>query len=325
MRFSRYDAAKILNAVGIRDRDGKEIRADSGETAAFLRELTFVVSKTYDRKYPEHKARKFIPVNSSIPAGAESFVWRSYDYAGAAKIISHFADDLPMVAVIAGEVAQGIKSLGDAYQYGLQDMRAAAMSGTPLSDKLGYAVRRIMENAVEKIAAVGNSTAGLPGFINNPNIPLLSAPGDITGNWPAATPKQMYDDLHAMTNHMVTSTKEVFVPDTLILPTSRFSLAATTAMSDTDSATVLQRFLQNSPYIRNVDQWAYLDTADAAGTGPRAIVYNRSPENVELIIPQEFEQLPPQLRNLAAVINCHMRIGGVVWYYFLAGLYVDGI
>lgn len=326
MRLSRQDAFALLAAAGIHeDRDGKTLRADSNETAVFLRQLTAIITRTFDRKYADLKARRFIPVNGEVPPGAESFVWRSWDWSGMAKIISSFADDLPMVEVIAGEQAQAIKSLGDAYGFDIQSMRAAAMAGTPLDQKRANAVRKAMENAVEVIAAVGNAAAGLPGFTNNPNVPLLMAPGQITGGWLSATSDQILDDLHTIANTMVTTTLEAFKPDTLLLPVNRYSHIATKRMSQYDSTTILRAFLDSSPYIRNVDSWGFLDKADAAGTGPRAIAYGRSPDNVELFIPSEFEQLPPQWRNLAAVIPCHMRIGGVVWYYPLAGIYVDGI
>lgn len=324
-RIDGADVASAANAVGLRQRNGKRFTADSGETATFLRQLTHIFTRTFDRKYPELKARRFIPVNNEISPGAESFVWRSFDLAGMAKIISNFADDLPMVDVIAGEVTQLLKSLGDGYTYSIQEMRASAMAGTQLDVKKAFAVRRVMENTVEQLAALGNAAAGLPGFINNGNVPILSAPGSLTGNWLTATPRQMYDDLNTMANTMVVNTNEVFRPDTIILPTNRFSLVATQAMSDIDSTTVLRRFLDNSPYIRNVDQWAFLNNANAAGNGPRAIVYKRDPEIVELMIPQEFEQLPPQARNLAFMIACHMRFGGVTFYYPLGAEYVDGI
>lgn len=329
IRFDAEDVAQALNAVGLRQTRGKDagkrFRADSGETATFLRQLTYIFTRTFDRKYPELKARKFIPVNHEIDTGAESFVWRSFNIAGMAKIISNFADDVPMVDVIGEENIQGIRSLADGYNYSLQDMRAAARSGTNLETKRAFAVRRVMENTVEQIAAVGAPASGLPGFVNNANVPILSSPGDITGGWTTATSQEIYDDLNAMSNKMVVTTKEVFKPDTIILPTSRFSIAATKAMSNIDSTPVLRRFIENSPYITGVDQWSFLDTADSAGTGPRAIVYKKDPEILELMIPQEFEQLPPQARNLAFIILCHMRIAGVTIYYPLGVEYVDGL
>ena len=77
--------------------------------------------------------------------------------------------------------------------------------------------------------------------------------------------------------------------------------------------------------ITDVDFWHKLDLADAAGTGPRMVTYQRDPEVLELVIPQEFEQFPPQARNLAFVVPCHARVGGVVVYYPLAIVYTDGL
>lgn len=333
MRFT-FDAmmiGAILASLGNPhipvDANGERItrRSDSQETATFNRKLEYVLTRTYDKKYPDLKARLFLPVNTEIPTGAESFVWRAFDYAGMAKIIANFADDLPLVDVIAAEVAQKLKSVGDGYSYSIQDLRASAMAGTNLDTKRASAARKVIDNTIEQIAAIGNSAAGLPGFLNNANVTVLSAPGDIQGNWPALTPKQILADLNAIVDKMVVTSKEAFKPNTLLLPTSRYRLIASTTMSDLDQRTILDVFLANSPDITNVDSWTYLETADTAGTGPRAVAYNRDPEYVELVIPQEFEQLPPQAVNLAFKVPCHARIGGVVIYYPLSVIYADGI
>lgn len=328
MRSRRLDArviGAILASLGnphIPD-DGRQ-RNDAHETATFTRKLEQVLARTYDKKYPDLKARDFLPVNHEIASGAESFVWRSFDYYGQARIIANYADDLPLVDIIAGEKAQLLRSIGDGYHYSVQDLRASALSGTQLDVKRAQAARRVCENTVEQIAAFGDSKSGLPGFLNNPNVSLLTAPGDITGNWPAATAQQILDDLNAIVNKMVENTKGAFSPDTLLLPLKAYNLISSKVMSATDSRTVLAVFLQNQTRIRNVDAWNMLDKADAAGTGPRLVCYARDAENVELVIPQEFEQFPPQAFNLAFKVPCHMRIGGVVFYYPLSAIYVDG-
>jgi hypothetical protein len=315
--------AAVLAALNVRREDGE--RLDAGETGMFARQLEIVKAKTYDVKYLNLKARQFIPLDSSIPNGAESFVWRSWDWAGMAKILANYADDLPKVDVLGEERTQGIKSLGDSYQYSIQDIRASALSGAQLDVKRASAARRAIENAIEALAAKGNAAAGLPGFLNNANVPLITAAGALVGGWDTAVAADILADLNLIANTIVTSTKHTHIPDTMILPTSRYSRVATLPMSATDSRTVLQVFLQNSPYVRNVDQWHYLDTADAAGTGPRVVCYERSPEVVELCIPQEFEQFPPQPKGLAFDNPWQARIGGVTVYYPLAMLYTDGV
>jgi hypothetical protein len=301
-------------------------RFDAGETANFAGALEAVKSKTYDVKYLNLKARDFIPVDGSIPSGADSFSWKSWDWAGMAKILANYADDLPKVDVLAQENTQGIKSLGDSYAYTVQDIRASAMSGMSLDSKRAAAARRAVENLIEQLAAVGNAAAGLPGFLNNTNVPLVTAAlGDITGGWDTATASEILEDLHFIVNSVVITTKQTHVPDTLLLPISRYQRIATLTMGGGDNRTVLRVFLENNPYIKNVDQWHYLDTADAAGTGPRAIAYHRNPEVVELVIPQEFEQFPPQAKGLAFEVPCHARFGGVTFYYPLGAVYADGI
>lgn len=313
----------LLATLDVKRDDGQ--RLDAGETAAFARELEVVKAKTYDVKYLNLKARTFIPLDSEVPSGAESFTWRSWDWAGMAKILANYADDLPKVDIIGTEVSQGIKSLGDSYSYSIQDIRASALLKTPLDSKRASAARRAIENSIETIAAKGNAAAGLPGFLNNANVPLITAAGALNGAWDTATATQILDDLNLIANTIVETTKHTHIPDTMILPTSRYSRVATLPFSATDTRSVLKVFLENSPYVRNVDQWHFLDLANAAGNGPRVVCYPRDPEIVQLCIPQEFEQFPPQAKSLAFDNPCHARIGGVTWYYPLAGLYVDGV
>jgi hypothetical protein len=167
----------------------------------------------------------------------------------------------------------------------------------------------------------------LPGFLNNANVPILAPGGAFYGDWlnPARTPQQILDDLHFISALVWENTKNTRSANTLLLPTTRFTKLATRRMSDQDSTPILQAFVKNDPYIKNVDQWSRLNTADSLGTGPRACAYSRDGTVVDLVIPLEFTQLPPQAQNLAFKVPCHSRIGGVCIKYPLGLLYVDGI
>ena len=106
------------------------LRLDAGETAALARQLEHIYAKTYDVKYAELKARRFIPIDTSVDAGAEFFTYRQWDIFGMAKLIANYADDLPRVDTLAREFAAPIKSLGASYGFSIQDMSRAAMSGS---------------------------------------------------------------------------------------------------------------------------------------------------------------------------------------------------
>ena len=301
------------------------IRLDAGETAALARQLEHIYAQTYDVKYAELKARRFIPIDTSVDAGAEFFTYRQWNMFGMAKLIANYADDLPRVDSLAKEFPAPIKSLGASYGFSIQDMRRAAMNGSQLDSRRARAARRAHEQAFDDLMAFGNADAGIGGMTNNANVPIVPA---VTGQWVTnlATPLQMIADLNELVNSIVLATLETFIPNTLILDNTSFTRINSTPMSTTGDAdkTVLRFFLDNNPYITDVDQWNKLAAAGAAGVS-RAIAYNRSEEVLAGVEPQSFEQFPPQARNLEFVIPTHSRVGGVRMQYPLAVAYMDDL
>lgn len=313
----------ILNQVGL--------RLDDKYTAALDQQLEFVKTQTYDILYPELKARRLLPQDTSVDPGAETISYQQWDEYGMAEIISNYADDLPMVETLTEKFTQVVQSIGKGYQYSIQDLRRAAMSGNQLDLRRARAARRAVERKVDDIAATGDAKGKLKGFLNHPNVSVLTAANDGTSTrWVQgrATPKTaalIQADMHNVVNTVRSVSKEVHTANTLLLPSYEFGYLSQTPVGSDNQATVLRSFLANNPFISNIESWYKLDTADAAGTGPRMVAYDRSPEVLELVIPQEFEQLPPQARNLAFVVPCHARVGGVVVYYPLGLIYMDGI
>src|SRR5690242_13935593 len=79
-------AIQIMQNMGV-------YRGDVGETAAFARSLEFIYAQTYDRLYAEYKARQLLPLNTSVPAGAEEHTFRQMDRKGEAMIIRDWGKD----------------------------------------------------------------------------------------------------------------------------------------------------------------------------------------------------------------------------------------
>lgn len=326
MLFTGPRVAGLLDALGFRaDSTDPNWRLDAGETAAFARQLQWIETEIYVTEYPANMARTYIPVDGSVPTWAESFVWRIWNYAAMAEMITRFSDDLPAVDVMAAEKIQKIESLGASFGYSIQDLRAASRLNMPLDKEKGELARQTIENKIENLAVFGDATVGMPGFVNMPNVPILSSPTDLTGNWlSGATPKEILADLHAMPNAVDENTKGTHRADTTLLPRKHYRHIATTTLNDFTSETILTTFLKQSDTVKSVGQWNYLDQADGSG-GPLAVCYQRNPRVVKLVIPQEFEMLPPQPKNLAFGIPCHARIGGVSWRYPLAAVYAVGL
>lgn len=299
-------------------------RQDSKYTAMLEKQLEYVKTKTYDIVYPQFKARMLIPVDNSADPGAETITYRQWDAFGIANIISNYADDIPLVDALAEEFTQKVQSIGLGYQYSIQDMRRVAMSGARLDQKRAAQTRKGIEQKIENIGATGDSNGGLTGIANNANVTLVSP---VTGSWSSATGAQMVADMLHLESSIIIANKETFLPTTLALDIAsyrRFNSVRISTTGDTHT-TALQAFLKSSQNVKEVVSWNKLATADAAGTGPRAIMYTKDPDVLTLEIPQEYEQFPPQQKNLAFFVPAHARVAGVIWYYPIAGGYMDGL
>lgn len=312
----------VLEALGIIG----DPRFDAATTAVIERELKYVKTKTYDVVYPEMKARQLIPVSNEASDGDETITYRQWDDFGMAVLISNYADDLPLIETLVTEFTQQVHSIGDGYQYSIQDLRRAAKAGNRLDQRRAMAARKRMERKIEDIGALGETRAGLYGIANNPNVGLVTPD---TGDWlnVATTGDQKIADLNKLVTSIVTANKGTFFPDTILLDIELYNNIANSRISTTGDThtTVLEAFLRSSPYITSVEPWNKLALADAAGTGPRAICYKKDPEVLTLEIPKEPETFPPQQKNLAFFVPNHARIGGVIVYYPIAMGYMDGL
>lgn len=300
---------------------------DADETIFFSRELEHVKAKSYDVLYAELKARSLIPVSREANPGAETIRYEQYDQVGLAKLINSYSDELPRADLKGKEFVSIIKSLGASYGYALQEIRAARMAGKPLEQRRANAAKRAILQKENTLAFLGDSDANLGGLFTNANVPAYVLPADGTGStttFSTKTADQIIRDLHGIANSIPQATKGVEQPDTLLLPIEQYHLIASKKVGVDSNMTVLKFFMETTPYIKMVGWVNELDGAGAGGLD-RMWCYKRDPDKVTLEIPQDFEQLDVEQRNLEFVVPCHSRMGGVLVYYPLSMAYADGI
>ncbi len=343
----RYDLADFVNERTLQAMTGE--RFDAATTAFFLRDLTEVMGRTFDVKYPDLKARQILPVFTGVDPGAEGYVWRQYDRKGVANVITDYAADMPSAEVVAQEFQSRCLSLGASYNYSIMDLRRARMAGIPLETRKALAARRSMEQAIEQIAFFGLSQVpgsgasqaiqfaptaqntsdpmAMYGFTNFPGLVLMQT----TNNWKLATTSvsTIVSDFNAMFLSVINTSLGVHTPDTVVLPMSIWAQLSTTARSTTfTDDTVLQYLQKENPWLKAVYWSTMLETAglkqDGSTPGPRIMLLERNEENLQLVIPQEFEQLPPQMVNMTYKIPCHCRIGGLRVSYPKSIVALDG-
>lgn len=318
-----YDLTRIYETLGLASK-GQQ-RLDANDTYFLNRQVEVVRSKVYEVQYLELIGRSLLPVAADIPNWASYVVEIVYDDTGRAKAIGNNADDLPRVDGNASEQSYKVVQLGDAYGWSLQDMRQAVALGVPLGDRKARMARRALETAVDEILCTGNLTSvgqtlNLKGFANHSSVPVVTSVAN-GQSWQDLNPDKIYADLVLLYNSVRLNTVGLFKATTIVLAQREYTAASTTRVSTFDSRSVLEMFKANFPGVE-VLEWTRLADLVTAGTN-RQIAYAKTPDVVEAIVPQEFEQLPPQLRNLETITNCLMRCGGVRVHHPKAIAYMD--
>lgn len=301
-------------------------RLDAGETAQLARSLLYVKAQSIDVVYPNLRARELLPVDSSVPAGAESYSVISWDQVGKAKLITNYADDLPSVDAFASETIRKVYGFGDKYSWSVQDLRRVAMGLALLDTKRQMAAREAFERLLETLGSVGDTTLGLEGILKAANVPIVALAN--AGTWAtkiaAANYDQVIADVNKLLNSIPVATNGTEDADTCVMDISNFALISTTARSSTTDTTILEFLKANHPGV-TFSAWYPCGTADAANTGPRMAAFRKTNTTAELVIPQDFIEHSPQERNLAFVVNCEGRCGGVAVHKPKGIAYMDGI
>jgi len=307
-------------------------RLDANDTAFFRTQLEYISQRLREIRYPALKWRLFVPVTSEAPAGADTWSYYAWDSAGIAELIANYADDVRRVAVTSTKVTYDILSYALAYDWSVLDVKRASMAGVDYRNRKADAVRRGFEQRFERLAALGEPGSSIRGLLNNANVPVVAA-ANVGGTtvWGSGTktPQDVLNDLLAGETAILVATKGVESPDTLLLPLAKLRYIQNTSLytgaGADPSDTILSVYLERTQYVRNVDWWQYLDLADAAGTGPRAVWYRRDEEHVHFELTEAPNEQAPQQQNFALVVNSMARAGGVAWELPLSGVYMDGI
>ena len=338
MRYDQNDYDALLassipaSLVGVRS-----MNFDDAEAASvfFARELDFVKSQSYDVEYPEFTALSLFPMSSEVDPGAETVTYYSYDKTGLAKIISHYATDLPRADVKGKPTTAIIKSLGDSYGYSIQEMRASRMAGKSLDTRKAESARYQIDYLNNKIAWNGDAETGLKGVLSTDNdVPLYTVANGAKGttSWADKTEDEILADITGMLKQMATVTKKVEKPDTLALSSDAYIEIQNKRIEGT-ATTVLKYIQDNIPDIKQIVSCPELD-ADSVETNPYAaasdgkavaLLFKNDSRKLSIENPLPFMQYPIQTQGLEVVVPCEARTAGAMIYYPMSLLIAVGV
>jgi len=302
-------------------------RLDANETLFLARELESIESTLYEWLEPELKYRMLIPTSNEDSPGAETITYRMITMVGMAKIIANYSADLPRADAITKEYSQKVKTIGISFGYNTQEVRAATLANKPLEKIKADAARRAVREKENALAWTGDSSHGIIGFLNNPNIPVQAAPAGVGGTtWALKTPDEIIEDISLMVQTMRDSSKGIHSGDTLVLPIAQYTIITTLPRSANSDTTIAEFVLKNKAYgIRQIEWLNELKTAFTSGTKDGAIFYEKNERVLQNRIPLEMITHPVQEKGLEYIVPIEARNGGVVVRYPLGCLFFTGI
>jgi hypothetical protein len=321
----RFDAD--LSAIEFQ---APQFNMDAGETVFFARQLEYIRPKIYDVKRPKLSALTTFPIDSSVPEWAERVTYRMYDATGYAKIIASYADDLPMVGINATEFSSPIRSIGDAYGWSTAELRAAAATNTPLQSKKATMAKRAHDILTNKIAWYGDAISGLPGFFTNTNIPTYTIPADGAGGGGSntefvdKTPDQIIRDMNGTVSAVFVQSNGVHTANELWMPLAQYTYIRNTIRGSQSDATIWKVWTDANPGV-TIKPILELKAVPQYSNQDVMVAIENDVENLQLVLPMLFQQLPPQANNLAWKVPCESRVGGVIIEYPFAMVIAAGI
>jgi len=302
---------------------------DANETQFLQRELTHLESTVYLDKEVELRHRQLIPVSNEGGPGLQSVNYQTVTKHGQAKIIGSHTTAIPKSGFFVQEFTKRVYNIADSFGVTQRELRSSRRSSVPLQTTKASAMRRAIRKLESTIAFTGDTTYNIIGLLNNPNITQVVAPlngGASSRLWEDKTAAEILADVSLIAETVITQSKEVHRPTTLVLPTQRKLVLGRTRTGSSSDRTLLDFILTNrdSFGISEITTLpTELDTAFSGTAG--ALCYEKDPENLTLHIPMEMILHPPQRDGLDVEVIAEEEIAGTVVRYPLAFAILTGI
>lgn len=295
-------------------------RADAQTLAGFAQQLEHVMAEVYEEPFPDLRlaSGEIIDIDTSVPEGAETFRYYMFSGTSVARFSSAYSNGTsPGTSITAAVVTGNVECMENHYEYTMRDARNAAHAGVPLERMHATHAKRAHEELANDTGLWGREDIGLPGFVTHPNITITAAPATGTGSssaWEDKTIDQILIDIRVLIDTAGEVSYGMRETTDVALPRAAERLLTTLRMGAGDGTLTLMAFIrQTYPGVT----WHRLDELAASRSRGNlatdsAIAWVRNRENLRLVVPMQFRQYPPQVKDLKVRVPCESSIGGVI-------------
>lgn len=344
------DAARTNMPKGIRARIGKadQFRTDDDFATFVARELEATAVKVLEAPMLGTPLVDggVIPINTSIPEGANSFSYIVENGTGQAQWEDDYASgSMPMVEQNAKEFLKPIREYGVAWQISLAGMRASSFAGRgDLGQKKAATAMRAMNQFGEFVGMYGDRSRDMQGFANHPNVPVVAPLYDATAasaDWDKKSGDLIQADIVAMKQLMLDTTNGELEITRMQIPARVWAsldrpyqvLGATNIAIS--GLTIKQFLIQNNSEIQfgsmlrlqeNKSQAPALTPDDPTKkqlTADRVVAYMSTADVVEFVRPIAPRFIPGQWYETRMKHPGYSTTGGTVFWQPNGAVYMD--
>lgn len=295
--------------------------ADDG-LAFYISQLTNLESKIYEVLYRNIVYQELIPVDTSDPEWVDSVSYISYDAVTMGKFIAANGKDLPQSDITANISEIKVGYAGNSYQYSLEELRKSQQMRIPLDVTKARMTYRGAQEHMQQVAFFGDSSRGMTGLFNNPNL----ATDNSVVNWSTASGADIVSDMNSFLIGVWKNSANVHIPNVLVLPADKWAFISGKRMDAGTDTTILTFFQMNNLYTQQTGLPLTIKSnleLQTAGTGgkPLMLCYELSPDNLTLRQPIPWRALAPQPVGLTIQIPCEYKCSGVEFRYPGSGAY----
>lgn len=279
-----------------------------------VNQLTQLLNRQYEQAYPQTGVLELFPVTTELSPVTKNFEWLEFDGVTSAKIIADYTDDLPTVEAMASEKTGKVFRMGNAWFISIDEIKAGQALGSSLSDRKASLAREGHETLVNDLVFKGSAPHNIVSVFDQPNINRLTSAGWTTPEIAFSELQDLIDTIEDVTlgRHHVTN---------IVIPPSKRRLLTQKMPDVTES--YLAWFKENYPNV-TITAIAELEDIDGAGT-KGVLAYEKDPMNMSIEIPERFNMLPMQPKDLHFKVPCTSKCTGLIVYRPLTIAILSGV
>jgi len=297
---------------------------DSDALGYLQSQLEYVEAKVWEKRFGHITYQDLIPVSFEASEWAESIAVHYTDSTTEGRFTNSGGDDIPFARIGTGRDQVPVNYGGIGYEYSLDDLRKATALNRPLNTMSAEAARRGYEEHAQRIAYLGDADRGTTGLLNRADVPTGAAASTIAVALASGTPgDSVAAIINELLNSIIETTKEIHLPNRLVLPIDIFNLLSSTRLSAINETSILDYISMHNAVTSRTKQ--PLDIRTLPQLSGKMLAYESSEDVMVYHIPLVLRFIAPQMRNLMVRVPGEYKLAGLEMRFPLACGYRTGL